>query len=79
MYGEYRLLKKDVALRRRMTGVVTDPMGFRIVSGAPGAELTLLTIPAVLLIDDIAISIFLLASGEHQVHHKSDIGTHQSR
>lgn len=34
---------------------------------------------AVPLIDDIAVGIFLLASGEHQVHYEGDIGTHQGR
>lgn len=34
---------------------------------------------AVPLVDGIAVDIFLLASGEHQVHHEGDIGTHQGR
>lgn len=42
------------------------------------AWLSFLTVSVVPLIDDVAIGILLLASGKHQVHHKRDVGTHQS-
>lgn len=79
LYSEYRIIKKDVARKRRMTRAAIAPVSVRIVGGAPGAELSLLTTSAVPLIDDIAVGIFLLASGKHQVHHKGDIGTNQGR